>query len=49
VGGTGALYLSSNTGANAATVEAQLKSDALLTGTAGKGGAAIALVQAGAY
>ena len=49
VGGTGALYLSSHTGASAATVEAQLKSSAASTGTTGKGGAAIVLVQAGGY
>ena len=49
VGGTGALYLSSHTNASAATVEAQLKGDAVSTGTTGKGGAAIVLVQAGAY
>jgi len=49
VGGTGALYLSSHTNESAATVEAQLKGDAVSTGTAGKGGAAIVLVQAVAY
>ena len=49
VGGTGALYLSSHTNESAATVEAQLKGDAVSTGTTGKGGAAIVLVQAGAY
>ena len=44
VGGAGALYLSRFTATNAPTaadVEAQLKSDAVLTGTAGKGGARI--------
>jgi aqualysin 1 len=49
VGGTGALYLSRNTTESAAAVEAQLKSKALLTGVAGKGGAEIALVQAKEY
>ena len=49
VGGVGALYLSSHTTATAAEVEAQLKGDAAPTGTTGKGGAAIVLVQAGAY
>jgi aqualysin 1 len=49
VGGTGALYLSSHAWASPATVEAQLKSSAASTGTTGKGGAAIVLVQAGAY
>jgi hypothetical protein len=49
VGGVGALYLSSHTNASAATVEAELKREAVSPGTTGKGGAAIVLVQAGAY
>lgn len=47
--GTGALYLWTNTGASAATVEAALKSDAVSTGTIGKGGYAIKLVNADPY
>jgi subtilisin family serine protease len=49
VGGTGALYLSSNSGASAATVENQLKTDAVGTGTASKDGRPISLVYAGKY
>jgi aqualysin 1 len=49
VGGTGALYLSSNTGASAAAVEGQLKADAVSTATLSKDGALIRLVNAGVY
>lgn len=49
VGGTGALYLSSNTGASPATVEAQLKTDAVSTGTLSKDGRTIQIVYAGKY
>ena len=49
VGGTGALYLSSNTLASAATVEAQLKADAVSTNTASKDGVPIKLVSARSY
>jgi len=48
-GGTGALYLSSHTGASAATVENALKADAVSTGTTSKDGRAIKLVYAGLY
>lgn len=43
-GGAGALYLSSNTGASAATVESALKSAAVSTGTTSKDGRAISLL-----
>jgi serine protease len=49
VGGTGALYLSLNTGASAATAESQLKTDAVSTGTTSKDGRAITLIYAGKY
>jgi subtilisin family serine protease len=49
VGGTGALYLSSNTSASAATVEGALKTDSVLTGTTSKDGGPIRLVYAGNY
>lgn len=49
VGGTGALYLSSNSLANPAAVEAQLKADALSTNTASKNGMSIKLVYASGY
>lgn len=49
VGGTGALYLSSNSGASAATVENQLKTDAVSTGTPSKDGKPISLGYAGKY
>jgi aqualysin 1 len=49
VGGTGALYLSSNTATSAATVESTLKGDAVSTGTFSKDGTAIKLDYAGAY
>ncbi|MGH9673620.1 MAG: S8 family peptidase [Bryobacteraceae bacterium] len=49
VGGTGALHLSSNTGKTAAQVEAQLKLNAVSTGTNSKDGGAIKLVYAGGY
>jgi aqualysin 1 len=49
VGGTGALYLSSRTGASAATVESALKADSVATGTNSKDGRAIRLVHAGKY
>lgn len=45
--GTGALYLSGNTGASAATVENALKTQAVSTGTTSKDGRAIQLVYAG--
>lgn len=47
--GTGALYLSGNTAINAAGVEAQLKTDASVTGTTSNGGQAIKLINAGRY
>jgi subtilisin family serine protease len=47
--GTGALYLSGNTGASAATVENALKTQAVSTGTTSKDGRAIQLVYAGNY
>jgi subtilisin family serine protease len=47
--GTAALYLSSNTGATAAQVEAALKADAVPTGTLSKDGRAIMLVSARNY
>lgn len=47
--GTGALYLSSHTGASAATVESAVKSNAVSTGTASKNGAAITLDYAGNF
>jgi aqualysin 1 len=43
VGGGGALYLSSNTGASAATVESALKSNAITPGTTSKDGRSILL------
>jgi len=49
VGGTGALYLSSNTGASAATVEYWLKTAAEKTGKTSNGGQPIGLIDAGAY
>lgn len=49
VGGTGALYLSSNTAASAATVEGQLKADAVKTSTTSNGGQPIQLVYTGKY
>ena len=49
VAGTGALYLSSHTGASAATVESSLKANAVSTGTASKDSRAIKLVYAGNY
>lgn len=49
VGGTGALYLSSNGGASAATVEQALKNDSVATGTTSKDGRSIRLVYAGNY
>jgi aqualysin 1 len=49
VAGTGALYLSSHTGASAATVESSLKASAVSTGTTSKDGRAIKLVYAGNY
>lgn len=49
VGGTGALYLSSHTAASAATVESQLKTDAVTTGTTSNDGQPIKLVYAGLY
>ncbi len=47
--GTGALYLSSNTGASAAAVESALKAAAVTTGTSSKDGRAISLVYAGTF
>lgn len=49
VGGTGALYFSSHTAASAATVESQLKTDAVTTGTTSNDGQPIKLVGAGLY
>lgn len=49
VAGTGALFLSSSTGASAANVEAALKRDTLNTGTNSKDGRAINLDYAGNY
>ncbi len=49
VGGTGALYLSANTGSSPATVESQIKTDSASTGTTSKDGAAIKLDYAGKY
>jgi subtilisin family serine protease len=49
VAGTGALYLSSHTGANADDVESALKSEATITGTNSKDGQAIKLVDAGSF
>jgi aqualysin 1 len=48
VGGAAALYLSSHAGATASAVEAQLKADAVSTGTS-KGGGAVRLLDAGGY
>ena len=49
VAGTAALYLSSNIGASAATVERKLKEDSKFTGTESKNGRQIQLVYAGGY
>lgn len=49
VGGTGALYLSSNTDASAATAESALKTNSVSTGTTSKDGRAIQLVYAGKF
>jgi aqualysin 1 len=49
VGGTAALYLSKKMGSSAATVESQLKLDAVATGTSSKDGRAIKLLYAGRY
>jgi subtilisin family serine protease len=49
VAGTGALYLSSNTGASAGSVESALKLNANATGTNSKDGQAIKLVDAGSF
>jgi aqualysin 1 len=49
VGGVGALYLSSNTSAGAASVEGALKADSVATGTSSKDGRAIRLVSARNY
>lgn len=49
VGGTGALYLSSHTGASAATVESALKGAAVSTGTTSNDGTPIKLVNAGGF
>jgi subtilisin family serine protease len=49
VGGTGALYLSSNPGASPAAVESTLEADSKLTGTTSKDGSPIRLVYAGGY
>jgi aqualysin 1 len=49
VGGTGALFLSSNAGASPSAVETALKADAVATGTSSKDGRAIRLVYAGRY
>jgi len=45
-GGTAALYLSSHTGASAATVEGALKNNAVNTGKKSKDGRTIVLVYA---
>jgi subtilisin family serine protease len=49
VAGTAALYLSSHAAAGPASVEGQLKTDALYPGTSSKDGRAIHLVYAGKY
>jgi len=49
VAGTGALYLSSNTGASAATVEGQPKNNAVSKGTTSKHGSPTELIYAGGY
>lgn len=49
VGGTGALYLSTQPGVTAATVEEQLKSDSVAPGTKSKNGDRIKRVHAGNY
>jgi subtilisin family serine protease len=49
VGGTGALFLSSSTGASAATVESAIKTNALSTGTFSKDGGPITLGWAGNF
>jgi subtilisin family serine protease len=49
VGGTGALYLSSHTGAASATVEKTLKADSRVTSTKSKDGRLIRLVNASGY
>jgi subtilisin family serine protease len=49
VGGGGALYLSTNTGASAATVEAALKNALVTPGTTSKDGAAIKLLNVGSF
>ena len=49
VGGTGALYLSSNTGATPDEVEGALEAGSIATGTTSKDGRAIQLVYAGGY
>lgn len=48
-GGAGALYLSGNTGASPATVEAALKANATTPGTTSKDGRAIQLLYAGNF
>lgn len=48
-GGTGALYLSKNTGASPSSVESALKADAKSTGTISKDTRPISLVYAGGY
>ena len=47
--GGGALYLSSNTGASASSVESALKSAAVSTGTSSKNGAAIKREHVGGF
>jgi subtilisin family serine protease len=49
VGGTGALYLSTNGGENPATVEGAIKTDADSTGKTSKDGRSIVLDYAGDY
>jgi subtilisin family serine protease len=49
VAGTGALYLSTHTNANAAAVESALKSDAVPSGTTSNGGQTITLINAALY
>ena len=49
VGAAAALYLSSNPGASASSVEGVLRSDAVNTGTTSKNGASIKRLFAGKY
>jgi hypothetical protein len=49
VGGAGALYLSSHTGAAPATVESAIKSAAVSTGTTSNNGSPIKLLNVGGF